>query len=93
MVYYKCSGASGVSLKGGCQRMKKVFKNQFIIKSWSTGSRLRNCENQREYAVFTKDGSRCVKRGFYTRRAADRWLRETVNIANTIFAKQEKDEG
>ena len=65
--------------------MKKVFKNQFVIKSWRTGRRLLNQENQFEYGVFTKDGTTCVKRGFYNRHDADMWLSKTVKLTNELI--------
>lgn len=65
--------------------MKKVFKNQFVIESWRTGSRLRGLENQREYGVFTKDKKKCVKRGFCNRRDAEQWLSKTVRLTNELL--------
>lgn len=65
---------------------KRIFKNQFVIKGRRTGSRLRGRENQIVYEVFTKDGTKFVKGGFYRWCDADRWLSETVRIANKIAA-------
>lgn len=74
--------------KGGSAVKKRICKNQFEIKSWPTGSRLRGQENQREYGVFTKDGTKCVKRGFYKWRDADKRLSETVKIANKLAERK-----
>lgn len=64
---------------------KKVYKKDFIIKSYRTGSRLQGGENQVMYEVFTADGKKKVKSGFYRWKDADKWLSETVRIANTLL--------
>ena len=65
--------------------MKRIFKNQFVIKGHRTGSRLLGRENQIEYVVYTKDGSRKVKGGFFKWKDADRWLSKSVKIANMVM--------
>ena len=64
---------------------KKVYKKDFIIKSYRTGSRLQGRENQVMYEVFTADGKKKVKSGFYRWKDADKWLSETVRIANKLL--------
>lgn len=72
--------------------MKKVLKKNFIIKSRRTGNRLANMENQVVYEVFTADGSKKVKTGFYSYKAADKWLSETVKIANKVLEQKGEPE-
>lgn len=64
---------------------KKVYKKDFIIKSYRTGSRLQGRENRVMYEVFTADGKKKVKSGFYRWKDADKWLSETVKIANKLL--------
>lgn len=64
---------------------KKVYKKDFIIKSYRTGSRLQGRENRVMYEVFTADGKKKVKSGFYRWKDADKWLSETVRIANKLL--------
>lgn len=64
---------------------KKVYKKDFIIKNYRTGSRLQGRENQVMYEVFTADGKKKVKSGFYRWKDADKWLSETVRIANKLL--------
>ena len=65
---------------------KKIYKNQFIIKSRFTGNRLAGHENQVMYEIFTADGTKRVKSGFYKYHDADEWLSKTVKIANKILS-------
>lgn len=65
--------------------MKKIHKNDFCIKSRRTGNRLAGHENEQVYEVFTADGKKKVKSGFYRFKDADRWLSENVRLANMIL--------
>ncbi|MBR4656528.1 MAG: hypothetical protein IKO68_08195 [Oscillospiraceae bacterium] len=64
---------------------KQIFKKDFIIKSHRTGSRLQGKENQVVYDVYTADGTKKVKSGFSRRADADKWLSDTVKIANKLL--------
>lgn len=65
--------------------MAKLRKKDFIIKSKRTGNRLANHENEVMYSVFTADGTKMVKSGFYRFVDADKWLSDTVKLANKIL--------
>lgn len=61
-----------------------IRKADFCIKSRRTGNRLSGHENEHIYEVFTADGKKMVKSGFYRYKDADRWLSENVRIAKMI---------
>ena len=66
---------------------KRIYKKDFIIKGHKTGCRLQGMEEQVMYEVFTADGTKKIKSGFYKRKDADKWLGQTVKIANTLLNK------
>lgn len=66
--------------------MTKIRKKDFIIKSRRTGNRLAGRENEVEYEIFTADGKKRVKSGFFRRKDADSWLSKNVKLANLMIA-------
>ena len=67
----------------------RIFKKDFVIKSRRTGSQLRGRENQVEYVIWTADGKRRVKDGFYRKADADKWLSKKIAEANKILRTAE----
>lgn len=65
--------------------VKRIYKKDFIIKSRFTGNRLAGKENEVVWEIFTADGSKKVKGGFYHRYTADEWLSKNVRLANKIL--------
>ena len=65
--------------------MNKLFKKDFTIRSRRSGSRLAGRENQVVYAIYTADGSRMVKDGFYRKADADAWLSRSIRRVNEIL--------
>lgn len=63
----------------------KITKNMFQIKSFRTGSVIRGRENQVAYKVLLKDGTKAVTdKVFYRKADAEKWLSDTIRIANLI---------
>ncbi len=68
----------------------RIKKSDFSIKSHRTGCQLKGRENERVYEVFTSDGKKKVKGGFYRYNDADKWLSENVKIANLVLKNLNK---
>ena len=68
--------------------LTKLYVKDFKITSHWAGSQLRGQENLWEYTIYTADGKKYIKGGFYRRSDAQHWLSKTVREANEILKRR-----
>ena len=73
--------------------MKKViFCNDFKLECRRTGSQIKGRENEYVYDIyFCKNGKTILlDKSFTTKKAAQKYISETVKLANSLYYKQFK---